>query len=139
MNVTLQPGWADKLRPGSQVIVQVPTTGRRPSDSYHFAVVDSVTTTQVRVEGVAYRRGKGRSQYVEYGNEGIEVDGLTEEEYARIWPVTAATRNALDALRSADNQATHAAKLARTVAAAARAAAADGNSAALEAAAKVLT
>jgi hypothetical protein len=117
--VKINQGWADRLRPGSEVIVQAADVPeKRPSTGYRYATVESVTPTEVRVDGIAYRRGRGRSQYLAYVNEGCEIARLSEPYYGRIWPVTAATRRWLDDAIADDAAADDAKKLGRELAAA---------------------
>mgnify|MGYP000970548723 CR=1 FL=1 len=95
MDVTVTPGWADKLKAGSRVIVEdheVPAD--RPCDGYRIAIVERVSSTEVVVNGNKYRRGKGRSDLISYPNEGLEIERLNDPTWGRIWPVTAPVRKA---------------------------------------------
>lgn len=131
----ITPGWADKLKPGATVIVQAAELpDRRPSLGYRFATVERVTDTEVVVDGARYRRGRGRSELVQYLNEGLDIDRLNERACGRIWPANAAFRRWLDRLVNHDYADAAVSQVAADVRAATRAAAARGDKAALVAA-----
>lgn len=100
--ITIKPGWADNLKEGSPVIVRSGTvSSKRPSTGYKIAKVDRVTATEIHVDGRRYRYGKG-SKYVEYQNEGLDIDMLSDPSCGAIFPAIAATRRWLKAARAAD-------------------------------------
>lgn len=95
-------GWADRLNVGDTVIVERAFGSRL--DAFSTAKVEAVTATSVTVNGVAYRRGKGRSQYVEYQNEGSEIARLSSSHCGKIHPHNTATKNWLRRERAAVNR-----------------------------------
>lgn len=125
--VNIPAGWADKLNPGDPVIVQSRyRSSRSSSKDFTDGTVDKVTPTQVTVDGIAYRRGKGRSRYVDYRNEGYEIGALNGRYCGRIYPVTAATSRWLADLRREDDAAAEATRLVSEITAAAKVAQANG-------------
>lgn len=96
MNMQSKKGWADRLKAGSEVIVQ-PAEGNP-----RVATVDRVTATVVVVEGRRYRRGKGRSALMSYANEGYDVETILQDDCGRIFPANAANRTTLQRLAISD-------------------------------------
>lgn len=103
--VKIAEGWADKLKVGSEVIVEDRELPERRSDGYRIATVQRVSPTSVVVDGVSYRRGPGRSLLVRYRSEGLEVARLTSTTYGAIHPSNKTTRAWLAALTAADDMA----------------------------------
>ena len=133
--VRIPAGWADTLEPGDHVIVQNRyVTSHQPSAAYRQEVVESVSARQVVVNGIAYRRGKGRSKYVEYQNEGFEIAALNRGSCGRIYPVTPETLAWVADLAAADQEASEASRLAAEITKAAKAAKESGDLARLRAA-----
>lgn len=128
------PGWADKLKPGAAVIVQAAELPARQSLGYRFATVERVTDTEVVVDGARYRRGPGRSELVQYLNEGLDIDRLNDPACGRIWPANAACRRWLERLTNHDYADATVSQAATDVRAATKAAVARGDRAALVAA-----
>lgn len=140
--ITIKPGWADKLKEGSPVIVRDRVvSSARPSTSYRLAKVDRVTATEVHVGDKRYRRGRGRSKYeaLAYQNEGMDIDMLSEVTCGSILPANAATRRWLDEATAADAEADALVTLVMQVRTAVDDAFKAGDSAKLKAAHKALT
>lgn len=96
-------GWADALQPGDTVIVDN-GYGHTADTRYRTAKVESVTKTEVRVEGRAYRRGRGRSQWVTYQNEGREIATLNSSYGKTIFPNIREVKNEVRRHRDYDRR-----------------------------------
>lgn len=138
--VKIKEGWADNLKEGSKVFLRRAGSGmnRVESSQWSEVTVDRVTPTEVLIDGKRFRRGKGRSKFVEYQNEGKEIERLSSSYYDEIFPITAATRRWLAETIAEDEALANIGALSRDVTAAVKRAVADENVKGLTAALKAL-